>query len=253
MADGLLLAAGTFSTVRFPAPSTVDRGRARVAMLAAPIAAVPLGAAAALVSALGDRLSLPVLVTGALAVAAVALGTRALHLDGLADTVDGLSAPYDRERRLAIMKSGDVGPAGAVGLTLVLLVQAAALGSLAGRDHGWLLVGTLVCVSRAAVLVACAAPVPAATPGGLGAAVAGSVPVFAAAGAATAYAGVLSLAFAAAGVPWWQAPLAVGVAAVAVALLVRRAVTLLGGITGDVIGAAIEVALVALGVVTLAT
>ncbi|WP_370616605.1 adenosylcobinamide-GDP ribazoletransferase [Mumia qirimensis] len=248
-ADGLLLAAGTFSTVRFPAPSTVDRSRARVAMVVAPVAAAPLGVAAGLVAALGERLSLPLLVTGALAVAVVALGTRALHLDGLADSVDGLSAPYDRERRLAIMKSGDVGPAGAVALALVVLVQSAALGSVVGREHGWLLVGVLVCVSRAAVLVACVAPVPAASPTGLGAAVAGTVPVVLAVAAGAAYAGVLAGAFAVTGAAWWYGVASVAALVVVVALLVRRAVSLIGGITGDVVGASIELGLLALCVV----
>ncbi|MGH1563930.1 adenosylcobinamide-GDP ribazoletransferase [Mumia sp. DW29H23] len=253
VADGVLLAAGTFSTVRFPAPSSVDRARARVAMLVAPLAALPLGVAAAAVAAAGDATSLPALVTGALAVAVVALGTRALHLDGLADTVDGLSAPYERERRLAIMKSGDVGPAGAVALALALLVQAAALGAVATRPYGWLLVGVLVCVARAAVLVACAAPVPAATPGGLGAAVAGSVPVPAGLAVGIACAAVIATAVAATGAAWWYGVVATAVATLAVLLLVRRAVTQLGGITGDVIGASIEVALVALCVVASAS
>ena len=53
--------------------------------------------------------------------------TRGLHLDGLADTADGLAASYDRQRALDVMRRGDTGPAGAATLVLVLLLQAAAL------------------------------------------------------------------------------------------------------------------------------
>ena len=61
-------------------------------------------------------MTLPTLVTGVLAVAVLALGSRALHLDGLSDTVDGLTASYDRERSLAVMRTGTSGPAGTAAL-----------------------------------------------------------------------------------------------------------------------------------------
>jgi len=247
--DGALLAVGTFTVLPVAPPSTVDRARARTAMLLAPLAVLPLAILVAAVVACGDRLGLPAVLTGALAVGGLAVGTRVLHLDGLADTADGLSAPYDRERRLAIMKSGDVGPAGVVALVLVLLIQAAALGSMAGRPYGWLLAGALVCVSRTACALACARPVPAAMPTGLGAAVAGSVPVAAGLAAGVAAAALLAGAVAAAGGAWWLGPLAVLVAALVVGVLVRRAVAVIGGISGDVIGAVVEVALATLCVV----
>ena len=59
-------------------------------------------------------------------VATLALTTRALHLDGLADTFDGLGAAGSTERALAIMKRGDIGPMGAVALIVVLGVTAIA-------------------------------------------------------------------------------------------------------------------------------
>lgn len=249
--DGVLLAAGTFTVLPVAPPSTVDGARARTAMMLAPLAVVPLALGVGAVVALGSALGWPGMLTGALAVGVLAVGTRVMHLDGLADTADGLSAPYDRERRLAIMKSGDVGPAGVAALVLVLVVQSAALGALAGRPYGWLLAGVLVCASRAACALVCARPVPAAVPTGLGAAVAGSVPLAGAVVVVVVAAAALAGAVAATGEPWWLGLVAVGAAALGVGLLVRRAVSVLGGITGDVIGASVELALAALCVVAL--
>ncbi len=251
--DGVLLAVGTFTVLPVAPPSTVDRARARTAMLIAPLAVLPLALGVSAVVALGAALGWPGMLTGARAVGVLTAGTRALHLDGLADTADGLGAPHDRGRRLAIMKSGDVGPAGAAALVLVLVVQAAALGALAGRPYGWVLAGVLVCASRAACAIVCARPVPAAVPTGLGAAVAGSVPLAGTVVVGIVVAAALTAAVGATGEPWWLGALAVGVAALCVVLLVRRAVTVLGGITGDVIGACVELALAALCVVAVAT
>ena len=49
--------------------------------------------------------------------------TGGLHLDGLADTVDGLGSRRDRERMLEIMKDGSVGPFGALALILQILLK----------------------------------------------------------------------------------------------------------------------------------
>ncbi|MYX73011.1 adenosylcobinamide-GDP ribazoletransferase, partial [Streptomyces sp. SID3915] len=72
------------------------------------------------------------------AVASVALPaalTRGLHLDGLADTADGLGSGKPAEDALRIMKQSDIGPFGVITLLFVLLAQVAALFELYGR--GW--------------------------------------------------------------------------------------------------------------------
>ena len=82
----------------------------------------------------------------------------------------------------------------ALPVTLVLLIQVLAAAALLARPWGFVTLGVLVCLSRTALLIACAAPVPAARPSGLGATVAGVVPrsaavvglVLAAGGAAAA-------------------------------------------------------------------
>jgi adenosylcobinamide-GDP ribazoletransferase len=110
--------------------------------------------------------------------------------------------------------------------------------------------------------VACVRGVPAARPEGLGATVAGAVGRVPAAVAlvlvsvvftgALILAGVLDLR-AAGGpielsdhlVPWWAAPLAVGVTCVVVIVLLRRCASRFGGVTGDVLGAVVEISLAA--------
>ena len=67
----------------------------------------------------------------ALLLAALALLSGGLHLDGVADTADGMALQGERGDRLSVMSEGSVGPAGAMALAIVLLVQWAALAALA--------------------------------------------------------------------------------------------------------------------------
>ncbi|MBV9830107.1 MAG: adenosylcobinamide-GDP ribazoletransferase [Marmoricola sp.] len=247
--DGWRLALGTLTALPVQPPSTVSRSTARVAMLAAPLAVLPLGAAVAVVLLLGDRADLPSLAVGTLGVAALVLGNRAFHVDGLSDTADGLAASYDRERSLAVMKSGTSGPAGGVAVLLVLMLQVSGAAELSTTWRGALLAGLLVCVSRCALALTCAAGVPGARPDGLGGSFVGVVPVLAAIASWLIAAALVGVVGSWAGLDWWRGVVAVAVTLVAVLLLVRRTTTRFGGVTGDVFGAAIEVALAALLVV----
>ncbi len=101
--------------------------------------------------------------------------SRAMHLDGLADTADGLAAGYDRERALEVMRRGDTGPAGAAALVLTLLVQVACLAALLTSAVGATLAGVALLASRLAPALCARLGVPAARRGGpRGQAVAGS-------------------------------------------------------------------------------
>ncbi len=240
--DGIRLAVGTLTAFPVAAPRAVSRSSARVAMLAAPLAVVPIAVVAAGVGELAHVVSLPPLVIAVLMLATFALGSRGLHLDGLADTADGLTASYDRERALEIMRRGDTGPAGAATLVLVLLLQVVSLAPVLARPWGLLCGVALLCLARSALLITCLTGIPAARTGGLGATVAGVVPR-----SAAVVGGMLVAAIAAgctelAGRPWWQGVAAAALAAVAVGALVLRCRKRFGGITGDVLGAAIEVA-----------
>jgi len=239
-------AVGTLTAVPVRPPRSADPEVTGPAMLLAPLAVLPLGILVAGVCWLGGVWGLAPLATAAAAIAALALGSRAFHLDGLADTADGLTASYDRERSLAVMRTGDTGPAGAAAIALVLAVQIGALGSLVHAPYGPVLAGILVCVSRGAVLLTCQRRVPGARSDGLGSTYVGTIsPVVGVLGwlvltAVTTY-GVWLV-----GEPWWRGPIATAAATIVVALLVRRAIRRLGGVTGDVYGAAIELALATL-------
>ena len=66
-----------------------------------------------------------------LAIAVGVLVTGAFHEDGLADTFDGLGGGTEPARRLEIMKDSRIGTFGALGLGLVLALKVAALAQLA--------------------------------------------------------------------------------------------------------------------------
>jgi len=243
--DAWRLSLGTLTALPCRPPTAVDTQVAGRAALLAPVAAVPLGTAAAVTGWLGTVLGLAPLAVAVMVVAAVVAGNRAFHVDGLADTADGLTASYDAARSLAVMKSGSVGPAGATAILLVLGTQVGAVVSLLALPRGPVVVGCLVALSRVGHTPACARPVPSVS-GGLGAAYARSLAVPAVTAQWVVAAAAASVVLGWAGLPWRQAPVGFAVAVVAVLLLVRRASRRLGGVNGDVFGAAIEVTLACL-------
>jgi adenosylcobinamide-GDP ribazoletransferase len=247
---GVRLALTTFTVAPVRA-GRVDRRAAATAMTLAPLIGAALGALTA-AAGLGLRAAgAPVALAAAVTVAADAALTRGLHLDGLADTADGLGCYGDRDRALAVMKAPDVGAFGVVAIAVALLIQTAGTAALLAQPLPRAVAGLALAAAagRLAVTWACRRGVPAARPDGLGALVAGTVPLGALA-VATAAVG-LAAVWAVPGRPW-HGPLAV-VAAIAVVLLfVRHVIRRLGGVTGDVLGAVVEVgSLVAL--TTLAT
>ena len=175
----------------------------------------------------------------ALAIALLALLTGGLHLDGLADTADGLGSRRARADALAIMRRPDVGPMGVAALVLVLLVQVTALAAVPDRAAASLVLAEVT--ARVAVVVATGSP--AARPGGFGALVVGRTSPR----ARTSIVVLLGCAIAVAGLASDGAGLAVrGLVAALIGLLAGRLLQLvarrrLGGMTGDVFGAIVEV------------
>src|SRR5690606_14091269 len=135
--DALRLALTTFSIARVRGPEQLERRTAGRAMVLGPVVGLLLGGLAAGLAA-GVRELQPGgagLLPAALAITALALLTRGLHLDGLVDTADGLASYAPAERALQIMKSPGAGALGTATLLLVVVVQVTALASClaAGR------------------------------------------------------------------------------------------------------------------------
>ena len=156
--------------------------------------------------------------------------TGLLHIDGVADAADGLLPHLDRQRRLAVMATPDVGAFGVAVVAVTLLLRVAALAST--DPQGWTAVAVLAavwCAARAVmavttVTVAYARDGGLATPflgGSLVASVLAAAP-FVVLAAVRGIGGIVALV----------AGVAAG--AIVVAFARRR----LGGFTGDVLGAA---------------
>src|SRR5215813_1293210 len=200
-----------------------------------PVVGAGLGLVLAAVDALTTRV-FPPLLAALLTVTAWKLLTGGLHLDGLADCVDGL-AGHDPAERRAIMSDSRIGAFGAMALVIVLMLELAALSELPPAAR-WRALVTAPVVARA-------------TPALLGrwfraARADGQGAVFAAGLGRAAAPAALAVAVAVAvGVLGWLGVVALGVgvggAVAAGAFLARR----VGGITGDVLGAGVEVTEVA--------
>jgi adenosylcobinamide-GDP ribazoletransferase len=182
----------------------------------------------------------PALPAAVLAIAAGVLATGGFHEDGLADTADGLGGGQTRERRLEIMKDSRLGAFGALALGLSLFLKIALLAGMAPWAGALALVVAHGGARAAAVLVMAALPYAGDEAAAKIKPVPQGVKVWEAALAALL--GGWPILFL--GLP--QAMLGIilaGAAAGAMAWLARR---LIGGVTGDVLGAVEQLAEIAL-------
>lgn len=168
-------------------------------------------------------------VAAALVIAVDLAITGMLHVDGLADTADGLLPHLDRERRLEVMRQPDTGAFALGTVVLVLLLRWATLTDPAVEP--WSLVAVW-CTSRTLVAVV-PSFVPYARASGLASALLGGTGDRWIALALLPALGVLGWSQGATGV-------VAGLAAVATAVgVVAFARARLGGFTGDVLGATV--------------
>jgi adenosylcobinamide-GDP ribazoletransferase len=213
-------------------PEDVGRGGALF-----PVIGAGIGALAGL-TAQGLEGPLPPLVAGALGVGLAVGLTGALHVDALADTADALGAG-DRERALEIMRDSRIGSFGAVAVALAMIVEAAGLGGLAAQGDavsGFAVAGAL---SRTVgPLLAGALPY-ARSNSGPGSVLSGRV-----SSAGAAVGAVLATGLAVVLLGWDGLIIAGAVGAIAVACGIGCRLWL-GGVTGDTLGAATQVAEVA--------
>ena len=159
-------------------------------------------------------------------VLALALMTGGFHLDGLADTCDGVFSARSRERMLEIMRDSRLGTHGGLALIFVLLAKVLVVSELALR-------GTPVLAALAAVLLMYRHRY--AREEGLGNVFIGHVT-----GTQTCFTLGLAAILAAVLLPGMQGIAALVVTMVVIFLLGQLLKRTLGGQTGDTLGAAIE-------------
>jgi adenosylcobinamide-GDP ribazoletransferase len=244
---GLRLSFSTLTALPVGAVMTIDRTTAATAMLAAPMVGAVIGGAQALVVLMAAA-TLGPWIAAAVVIAVELLLTRALHLDGLADVSDATGAATP-QRRLEVMRDPRLGTFGTAAIVMSLLVRFAVIGTLATDvvTTAWILVITGL-ASRLALPLLTMAGTQAAAPG-TGATVIGATPRSGAAVAATVIAVLVVL---------MPLPLLALTVLAAVALVVyalrRWSMRRLGGLTGDVLGAGVEIcalaSLLVLAVVT---
>jgi len=163
----------------------------------------------------------------------LALLTRGLHLDGVADTFDAVGSGADRERALEIMRDSSNGALGMLAMVCLLMVKAAALVGLSTHSS-WQWFMLIPCLSRLGINIMGAVSQYARSTGGLGEAFTGKasrkyLPVALATALTAAWIlrGTAGLTMLAAGMAW----------CVPAAMWCRHR---FGGITGDLLGAHVE-------------
>lgn len=225
----------TFLTpVRVPQSWTGAERGLRAAPPFFPVIGALIGGVAAAVTFGLDQV-LPLLPAAVIVVLWLAASSAGLHMDGLADTADGLLSSRPRERVLEIMRDSHIGTMGVLALVGVLLLKVALLASIADPSR-WRLVLLAPIAGRCALLLAmCVFPY--ARPGG------GLGTIFQVSGRRAALLAAWSVVvlFAAGWLCASYRGLAMAGAAVAGSLLLgwyihRR----IGGYTGDTLGATSE-------------
>jgi adenosylcobinamide-GDP ribazoletransferase len=228
VADDALLAVSFLTIVPVP-PTFAGTEQIRRSTAWFPAVGASVGVAAGGVLAASRSLVGPT-PAAVVAMATLVIVTGGLHVDGLADTADGLGVRGDRQRRLAVMREPSLGSFGVVAIVTWALLVVTALAALSRSDAIAALAvagaaGRWSALSHAALL-------PPARNDGLGAAFATSPASFAIATVTAVVLGFGALAPATAAVTFAAAVVGAGLAT----LLARAA---LGGRTGDTLGATV--------------
>ena len=199
-----------------------------------PVAGAIIGTAVGGVAAGMWQLTTPLVAAG-VAVIVGLLITGAFHEDGLGDIADAFGGGWTIERRLEILKDSRHGTYGVSAICASIVLRTTSLGAMPGPLDMFTAAVAAHTMARVAA-VGMAGTMKLASNTGLGADYGRSTTPLRALVGCSAGVGITTLA-----IGWWAAPLVVaaGVAAAGTGLLARRKI---GGISGDVLGAAEQVA-----------
>lgn len=230
---GVLVATAFLTRVPVPVVAgAVDVGRAARWF---PLIGGLLGGASALIAwTMTEVMDFPAALTATLVVGLGAWATGAIHLDGLADTVDGFGGGRDREGVLRIMRDPLIGSYGAAALVFVIGVKVAAIAALLDRGAALPFVVAAPAISRWTISALAAWLPYARTEGGLGKAVTHERDTV---GLVVATAVTALIAIGALRV---DALIVWAFAALTALWIARTARRRIGGVTGDVFGASVE-------------
>ena len=116
------MAVATCLLTRLPVPTLPSKAfeRSAAASWAFPVVGLLVGAIGAATGFLALKADLPATVAAGLVLAVFMIVTGAMHEDGLADTADGFWGGGSRERRLDIMKDSQIGTYGTLSLLIVV-------------------------------------------------------------------------------------------------------------------------------------
>ncbi|MBN1630143.1 MAG: adenosylcobinamide-GDP ribazoletransferase [Thermoleophilia bacterium] len=147
-----------FSALRFltcvPVPGgwAGDEKDLRRGLLFFPVVGLLIGGVAA-AACFGLDQVLPPLAGSAFVVCLLIAVSRALHMDGLADTADGLLSSRSREQMLTIMRDSHTGAMGVVAVACVILTKTALLACVSPPGSRWQVVLLMPLAGRCAVIV----------------------------------------------------------------------------------------------------
>jgi adenosylcobinamide-GDP ribazoletransferase len=211
---------------RFPVPQVSwDEKKTGLSVIYYPLVGLLLGGVLAVFAA---TLHTAPIVLSALILAFWVWATGGLHLDGLGDTADAWACGGNRERMMAVMKEASCGPAAVSTIAILLFLKFAALTVLIGEKQ-WTAIMLAPMVGRLFVPVLFSTT-PYVRVGGLGSAMAKHLPPTA-----------TWVAIAVAMLALFFVGVCMVLGAVCLLFVIRHAaMKKLGGITGDVVGAAIE-------------
>lgn len=144
------------------APDDVNRHVGARVVKATPLVGVVLGLLCGLVSWGLSAAAIPWPITGIILTVLLVILTRGIHVDGLANTFDGLTSYREPKEARRIMHDGQVGSPGLTAVVLALIAENLAFGLLS-IHNGHIMTGTVIAVAQWSTPLMCASgasPVP---------------------------------------------------------------------------------------------